>query len=77
MPTKSSMTDLIGLIEFRLLATDLFSEWVTAEQVISYCKTKYKFEYLPSSTPNTVDNAVKKGWLVVDDKTKPKRYRKK
>lgn len=69
--------DLIDLIEFRLLATDLFSEWVTAEQVISYCKTKYKFEYLPSSTPNTLDNAVKKGWLVVDDKTKPKRYRKK
>ncbi|WP_262245730.1 hypothetical protein [Parapedobacter soli] len=69
--------DLIDLIEFRLLATDLFSEWVTAEQVISYCKTKYKFEYLPSSTPNTLDNAVKKGWLAVDEKAKPKRYRKK
>ncbi|HWK58470.1 MAG TPA: hypothetical protein VNQ80_14090 [Parapedobacter sp.] len=69
--------DLIDLIEFRLLATDLFSEWVTAEQVISYCKTKYHYEYLPTSVPNTLDNAVKKGWLVVDDKAKPKRYRKK
>lgn len=69
--------DLIDLIEFRLLATDLFSDWATAEQVIAYCKTKYHYEYLPTSVPNTLDNAVKKGWLVVDEKAKPKRYRKK
>lgn len=68
--------DLIDLIEFRLLATDLFSDWVSAEQVIIYCKTKHHYEYLPSSVPNTLDNAVKKGWLVVDEKAKPKRYRK-
>src|SRR5690606_34787092 len=69
--------DLIEFIEFRLLKTSLFADWVTAEQLVTYCKGNHKYDYIVSSARNTLNNAVKKGWLVVDDKAKPKRYKRK
>jgi len=69
--------DLIELIEYRLLLSDLFTDWIIAEEVITYCKKQYKYAYLLSSVRNTLNNAVTKGWLVRDDKSKPKRYKKK
>ncbi len=68
--------ELYDLIQFRLLDTDLFNDWKDADQVIEYCSAKYQYEYLPTSVPNTLNNAVKKGWLIRDDDSKPKRYRK-
>lgn len=69
--------DLIDLIEFRLLDTDLFDDWQDADQVIEYCEAKYGYQYISTSVPNTLNNAVKKSWLIRDDKSRPKRYRRK
>lgn len=66
---------LIDLIEFRLLKNDFFENWVDEKQVLEFCKTEYAYEY--STAINTLNNAVTKGWLIVNDKYKPKKYRSK
>jgi len=65
--------NLQDLIEFRILATDLFKEWINESQVIEYCKKEYNYNY--SSATNTLNNCVNKGWLISDENSKPKRYR--
>lgn len=64
---------LLDLIEHRLLNTNLFREWVQEDQVLEFCKKEYNYNY--SSATNTLNNCVKKGWLISDEYTKPKKYR--
>lgn len=64
---------LQDLIEFRILGTNLFKEWVNETQVIEFCKKEYNYNY--SSATNTLNNCVNKGWLISDENLKPKRYR--
>jgi len=66
--------NLIHLIENRLLiSTDLFSNWVTEKDVLDFCENNYSFIY--DSATNTLNNIVKKDWLIRDDKSSPKKYR--
>ena len=66
--------NLIHLIENRLLtSTDLFSNWVTEKDVLDFCKNNYSFIY--DSATNTLNNIVKKDWLIRDDKSSPKKYK--
>lgn len=64
---------LQDLIEFRLLETNLFKEWVDEGQVSEFCKKEYGHNY--SNATNTLNNCVKKGWLISDEYTKPKKYK--
>lgn len=64
---------LIDLIEFRLLKSDLFKQWVDENQVLEFCKKEYAYEY--STAINTLNNAVSKGWLIVNEDSKPKKYK--
>ena len=64
---------LQDLIEFRIIETNLFKEWVDEGHVIEFCKKEYGHNY--SSATNTLNNCVKKGWLISDENTKPKKYR--
>ncbi|SEM22181.1 hypothetical protein SAMN05216436_102275 [bacterium A37T11] len=67
--------DLIDLIELRLLDSTLFDTWVTDKDVFAFCKKNYKISY--TSIPNTLDLAVKKGFLIREPSAKPKQYKKK
>lgn len=64
---------LQDLIEFRLLKTNLFEDWVNESQVIDFCKNKYNYNY--SSATNTLNNCVLKGWLIIDKNSKPRKYK--
>lgn len=64
---------LQDLIEFRIIETNLFKEWVDEGHVIEFCKKEYGHNY--SSATNTLNNCVKKGWLISDEYTKPKKYK--
>ena len=64
---------LIDLIEYRLLKSDFFKQWVDENQVLEFCKTEYAYEY--STATNTLNNAVSKGWLIANENFKPKKYK--
>lgn len=66
--------NLIDLIEFRLLKTDFFDKWMDEQDVIQKCEKEYGFKF--DSATNTLNNAVTKGWLISNDRTKPKKYKK-
>lgn len=66
--------NLMELLEHRLItSTDLFENWVDEKEVISFCENNYSFIY--DSATNTLNRAVKKGWLQRNDKTSPKKYK--
>ena len=50
-----------------------FENWVDEQGVIDYCKKNYSFIY--DTATNTLNSAVKKGWLQRDDNASPKKYK--
>ncbi|MFD2554201.1 hypothetical protein [Sphingobacterium tabacisoli] len=65
---------LMELLEHRLIPnTKLFENWVDEQGVIDYCKKNYSFTY--DTATNTLNSAVKKGWLQRDDNISPKKYK--
>ena len=63
---------LIDLIEYRLLKSDFFKQWVDEDQLLEFCNREYNYNY--SSATNTLNNCVQKGWLIIDENAKPKKY---
>jgi transcriptional regulator with XRE-family HTH domain len=63
---------LIDLLEEELIPSGYFETWRDVPEVQQYCHDTYGYHY-PSAT-GTLNTAVEKGWLVVDD-AKPKRYK--
>ncbi len=70
-----SQPKLNDLIPEELIPGGYFDDYRTVADVVSYCKEEFGYTY--GNATNTLNNAVEKGWLVVDDKVKPKRYRRK
>ncbi|WP_028295703.1 helix-turn-helix domain-containing protein [Olivibacter sitiensis] len=70
-----SNPNLMDLIPENLIPNGYFDEYRTVAETTDYCETEYGYTY--GNATNTLNNAVKKGWLIRDDKSKPKRYRKK
>ncbi|WP_164111694.1 MULTISPECIES: hypothetical protein [Sphingobacterium] len=65
---------LMELLEHRLIPnTKLFEDWVDEQEVIDFCKKNYSFIY--DTATNTLNSAVKKGWLQRDDNVSPKKYK--
>ncbi|WP_257669825.1 helix-turn-helix transcriptional regulator [Parapedobacter tibetensis] len=70
--TRPKLNDLIPE---ELITSGFFDDYHTVAEVADFCKEEYGYTY--GNATNTLDNAVKKGWLVLDDRVKPKKYRKK
>jgi len=70
-----SQPKLNDLIPEELIPNGYFDGYHTVAEVVDFCKEEYGYTY--ENATNTLNIAVKKGWLIRDDQSKPKRYRKK